>query len=177
MKLQVHKDIEEILEAELLPNGWYTVQIMEEPKIGPNWTMQNEPAKTEMCRNELVLKTEIVSEVEDWNGRPLTIKLAIPNAQDATGKNKMGQTWEDQYLGWLSNFCKAFNNLSKMSGDELEFRPNTMAEVEVITIQTKAGQRFNSVQPWSKPRPVGISVDDTPKQNTFIDAAGDNIAF
>ena len=170
MKLQIHKDLEDILQAELLPNGWYTVLLIEEPKVGPNWTKLNDPANIEMCRDELVLKTELVSEVENWNGRPLDIKLAIPNAHDAQGRNKLGQTWEDQYLGFLSDFCKAFNNVSEVTGNELEFRSNTMAEVEVTTTQSKkTSQRFNVVQPWSKPRPVGESVDDTPKNGTLSD--------
>lgn len=168
MKLHVHKDLEEVLDAELLPNGWFTVMILEEPKVGPNWAKVNTPTE-EGARDELILKTEVVSEVDNWNHRPLDIKLPIPKPEDASSLNKMGQTREDQYLGWLANFSKAFNNLSKVEGDEIEFRPNTMAEVEVITIETKKGARFNGVQPWSNPRAVGRedskakdSADDPP---------------
>ena len=157
-KYKIHKNMEDISEAEALPAGRYIVEIVEDPVIVPNWHSQNpahDKADPERAGDDLLIKVEVSSPVEEFDGRALEIRLPWPQAKDAERRNQFGQTFEDNYLSCIANFARAFGGLEELEGDEVEFNLGAKCEVEVTnTYNEKSMRSFNNIPFYSKPLPV-----------------------
>ena len=158
------KKVGDIEKAELLPDDWYVVRLVKEPKVLPNSKKKNGQTEEDGAGDNLVLALRVQSDNPKWHGRPFTKWLGVPNATDEKTMNEFsGMKKADEKLErialWAAAFAgkdiKALAKSSKLSfsaGDECLVYINQEIDSREghEDDDPRNGIDFNSV-----PRPIG----------------------
>jgi len=146
------KNVEDISEPVPLPEGWYTLQIIDEPEMAANRAMSDRGPGDVDARTNIVIKCAVVSDDENINGRPFILYLSMPNANDATRRTKLGQTYEDLFSVRIADYAEAFGG-SRPVGDEVGFSVGQRALFYIVQELGQDGSTIrNSVSFNTKPR-------------------------
>lgn len=154
------KDFNDIQEPQLMPEDWYVMRVSKEPTQDPNKAMRDDGANAENAGYSIVVKLK--SEVDDpeFNGRPFTIYLSLPNATDE-GIFVNGQPKVDWKEELIAKVTAAFHGLGadrwkELPGDEVEISEGMRAKFYVTQGVSRDGSRMiNDVNVLANlPQPV-----------------------
>ena len=156
--LRLPKSFDDVTEAVLLDEDWYTMRLQKPPQVMPNgalkeWMKDNGvKAKTEeqlydaakeaaSYQNEngqyaglnWVLSLKVVHHDPMINGRSFRKYLGIPNTGDAERTTPLGQTVEDSKMESIKTHLEAFAG-GKIDGssDQAELTPGDQAQFYVV---------------------------------------------
>ena len=128
-ELEFGKSIDEIEAPELLPEGWYTMEVTQEPEVMPNEAYKNNPAD-EKAGHNWVVRLKTVSEEPIYDGRRFTIWLGVPKAGDEGKYTSNGQKIYDAKMQRIVGFVEAFGGLS--SGKTVSLRQGARGQAYVL---------------------------------------------
>ncbi len=157
-----NKKVGEIEKRELLPDDWYLVRIVKEPKVMPNAKKRNGLSEADGAGDNIVVSLRVQSHNPKYNGRPFTKWLPTPKPSDSENINEFsGLTVEDEKLTRISQWAAAFggvqvDDLSKKKNLDLD----AGTEAQVYIIQQLDGREgheddmVNSIDFNQPPRPA-----------------------
>lgn len=128
------KNFEDVQEAQLLPEDWYVMEILEEPQQAPNKAMKEGGPQADKAGYNIVLRLRTVSEVPEYSGRVLTVWLSLPNDSDK-GEYIQGQSKEDWKLERIAKVAAAFkglDNWKELEGDEISLEKGMQARFYIV---------------------------------------------
>lgn len=105
-ELEFGKSVDEIEAPQLLPEGWMTMELTDEPKVEPNAAFKDDPNSEKAGHNWMVH----LNTVDDpmYNGRRFTLWLGIPKPVDAEKYTQNGQKVYDAKMERIVRFVEAF---------------------------------------------------------------------
>jgi len=125
------KDLDDIQEPELLPEEWYSMEIIDEPERAMNKKMKEGGADAEGAGYNIVLKLEVIyPDAPQYNGRKFTLWLSMPVEGDEDRFTAAGQTIEDFKLDQIKKVAQGFAG-KEISGSEVEFNKGMKADFYV----------------------------------------------
>ena len=140
------KNTSDITEPVLLPEDWHILRIVKEPILKEN------NAKT---GHNIVLQLRVQSDDPTFNGRPFTMWLPMPKAEDATNIMQSGMTIEDWKIQQITKIVEAFTG-TPVEGNEFEMEVGQEAQFFIKTAPSQDGQRLvNEIDRYQDPLPVG----------------------
>jgi len=161
---------DDVTEAILLPEDWYTVELVKDPYQMKNkkWRDggENLPAdEVEGAGYTLVLQLKVASDVAEHNGRQFTKWLSLPNPSDDGAFMNDGQekaSWKaDAVFDWYTKLG------GTIEGSDVSVAIGAKCQVYVVQEVGFDGETIvNSISMNVAPRPLGGgeggSGDDTP---------------
>jgi len=145
------KSIDDVQEPEPLEEDFYVCRVVEDPELKPSKKMQNNP-DAEDARYNLVVKLRVQSDEPKENGRPLTLYLPWPNANDKTKLTALGQTFEDMFVARIADTAEALMGY-KVEGTHVEVSAGQEAWFYVEKVERQDGAGFmNQLSMNMKPR-------------------------
>ena len=147
------KDVGDIQEPELLPEDWYSFEIVEEPKHAPNKAMKDGGASAEKAGYNIVVSLKCLDETPEFLGRPFTVWLSLPTEADKTRRTPMGQTMEDSKIQRNSEFALAFGG--EVEGENISLEKGLRGMLYVTQQMDQSRQNFmNSINIFAGARPI-----------------------
>jgi len=159
-----NKNFDEITEGKALPEDWYECRLVKEPTVDINRKAKDagldinatgeELAAVEGAGKNLVLDLRVMSDVPEFNGRPLRTWLPLPIPGDADKFTPLGQSQEDSKMQRIMETFEAFG--ADVSGDEATLEPGASAMFYVQDVEhfADSSKRMNQIDLNSKPRKV-----------------------
>jgi len=158
-----NKPVGDIEQPQLLPDDWYVVRLVKEPKAMPNSKKKNGLSEAEGAGDNIVLNLRVQNDNPKWHGRPFTKWLGIPSeADEGTTNEWTGMKKSDEKLERIAQWAAAFAGkeiTSLAKNKNLEF--NSGSECLVYITQEVDGREghedeiTNSIDFNSVPRPLG----------------------
>jgi len=170
---------DDIEEGVLLPEDWYTMQILKEPKqgknsawkdVGENLDFDAASAIDEKAGENIIIHLRVISHIAEHDGRNFTKWLPLINPNDDGKFMNDGQRKADWKAGTIHNWVEAFGGLSE--GAEVSLSEGQKALVYVIQEEDnrEAGKIINSISMNVAPRAIGAGgsglgerLDDEPQ--------------
>ena len=162
---EFNKKIGDIEKAELLPEDWYTLRLVKEPKNPvPNTKKKNGLSEAEGAGDNIVLNFRVQSDNPKYHGRPFTKWLGVPNNTDEeTFSQFTGQRKSDEKLERIALWAAALAGKEiKALGASKKLSFNQGDECLVYICQesdTREGHEDdppkNAIDFNSVPRPIG----------------------
>lgn len=128
-----NKSYDDIQQAELLPDDWYVVKIVKQPKLVPNNKKKAGVSEEDGARDNIVINMRVVHENPLWNGRAFTKWLPHPNTSDGDRPDYLqtGMTMEDSLLDTQRKWAKAFGGEGAVDGNKISFEPGSEAMIYI----------------------------------------------
>ena len=128
-ELEFGKSIDEIEAPELLPEGWYEMEVTQEPEVLPNEAFKNNPAD-EKAGHNWVVRMKTVADEPIYDGRRFTIWLGVPKKEDENKYTSQGQKIYDAKMQRIVGFVEAFGGLT--SGKSVSLRMGSHGQCYVL---------------------------------------------
>lgn len=159
---KMNKKIGDIEKPELLPDDWYIVRLVKEPKLAPNKAKRNGLSEAEGAGDNIVLNFRVQSDNPKWHGRPFTKWLGVPNDADEENYNEYsGMKKSDEKLERIAQWAAALAGKSidtLTNNKNLEFNSGDECMVYIVQeLDNREGheeEMTNSIDFNSVPRPV-----------------------
>jgi hypothetical protein len=139
-ELEFGKSIDEIEAPELLPEGWYGMEVTQEPEVLPNEAYKSNPAD-EKAGHNWVVRLKTVSEEPMYDGRRFTIWLGVPTEKDENKWTSQGQKVYDAKMQRIVQFVEAFGGIT--SGKQVSLRQGAKGQVYILQ---RINQQTNVVE-------------------------------
>lgn len=164
----VPKDFDKIQEPELLPEGYYTMEISKDPQLEKNkaWRDAGENLEVDQARavdpaagHNLRLTLKVVSDVPEHSGRVFFKRLGMPTPADGERAHGLtGQLMDDWKMDQILHWAQAFG--STIEGNEFTFSKGQKAQVYVSVGKDMSGEKdVNEIPLEPMPRQVGAGAD------------------
>lgn len=142
-ELEFGKSVDEIEEAILLPEGWRTMELMDDPKVEPNAAFKDDPNGEKAGHNWLV-HLATVDEDPAYNGRRFTLWLGIPKEADKKEYTQSGQKVYDTKMQRIVDFVEAFGG--HINGARVSINQGAKGQCYVLQQIAKGGNNIGEVQ-------------------------------
>lgn len=170
---------DDIQEAVLLPEDWYTMEITREPyedknaawkEVGESLPHARVIKTNEKAGKNIVVNLKVVSEVPEFAGRTLTKWLSLPHEFDEGKYMNNGQPKADWKAEIIHKWVEAFGGVSE--GAEISLSQGQRALVYVIVGKGMDGETDeNSIAMNVNPRSLtageGAGLTEGSKENIF----------
>lgn len=140
-ELEFGKSIDDIEAPELLPEGWYEMEVTQEPEVMPNEAYKSNPSD-EKAGHNWVVRMKSVSEEPMYDGRRFTIWLGIPAKKDENKWTSNGQKVYDAKMSRIVQFVEAFGGIT--SGRVVSLRQGTRGQVYILN--QRINQQTNVIE-------------------------------
>lgn len=160
------KDLDKIVEPELMDEAWYPFEIYKEPEQAKNKIMKNDGADAEGAGYNVVVSVRCIEESEH-KGRVFTVYLPLPAKGDDQKRNPVsGMLVIDQKVKRNAEFALAFGGT--VEGRSFSLAKGMIGQLPVIKQMDMSGVKFvNGIAPFNEPCAKPIASDDL----------GDEVAF
>lgn len=156
---------DDIEEGILLPEDWYTMQILTEPKqdknsawkdAGENLGFEEASELNEKAGENIIVHLNVISDIPEYNGRRFTKWLPLINPNDEGKFMNDGQKKADWKAQVIHTWVEAFGGLSE--GTEVSLSEGQKALVYVIQEEDnrEGGKFINSISMNVAPRTIGV---------------------
>lgn len=162
------KEKDDLQEPVLLPEDWYTLEITAEVAQEKNakWKeggIDLSADQIEGAGENIVIRGRIVSDEPEFNGRPFTKWLPLPNPSDKNQFMNNGQPKEDWKLEQIYKWVAAF--AGTVEGSEVSLATGMKAQVYIVQENDRrTGDLVNSigfVDPRAISNEVTVGADDS----------------
>ena len=106
-ELEFGKDVDDIEEPLLLPEGWRTFELMDEPKTEENKAMKEDP-EAENAGHNWSLRLASCDGEAMYNGRTFFLRFPIPKEADKDAYDSRGKKIYDAKMERITGFVSAF---------------------------------------------------------------------
>ena len=128
------KEFNEIDEVQVMPDDYYDMLIVSEPKLEKNKAAKAGKSPEEGGGINLILNLRVVNDLDEFNGRKFWVYLRYPSKPDFKLKDaRTGRTMYDEKMVKLGIWHAAFNDGEFPEGNQLNFEANMVAKVPVET--------------------------------------------
>jgi hypothetical protein len=128
-ELEFGKSVDEIEAPQLLPEGWYEMEVTQEPEVLPNEAMKANPADEKVGHN-WVVRMKTASEEPMYDGRRFTIWLGVPAVKDEVKWTSNGQKVSDAKMQRIVGFVEAFGGT--VGGKAVALRQGARGQAYVL---------------------------------------------
>jgi hypothetical protein len=146
-ELDLGKNIDEIEEPQLMPEGWRTLQLMDDPVTEENKAMKQQKSSgqtSEEAGFNWRLRLAVVDDAPECNGRTFFLRFPIPKEADKSTYTGKGQKVYDAKMSRIVAFVQAFDGYSQGTKVELHKGAKGMAYV-IQSINQLTGQLENQI--------------------------------
>lgn len=146
-ELDFGKSVDDIEEPLLMPEGWRTFNLMDEPKTEENKAMKAQ--KTSGQDNpdagfNWMLRLAVAGDEAQYNGRTFFLRFAIPKEADKESYTGRGQKIYDAKMSRIVEFVQAFGGL--VSGSRVGLQKGAKGMCYVLQgINQLSGQLENQI--------------------------------
>ena len=128
-ELEFGKNVDDIEAPVLLPEGWRTMRLLEEPKVEDNKAMKEDPGSAEAGHNWR-LDLETVDEEPMWSGRRFFLRFPLPRPSDMESYTSQGQKIYDAKMSRIVGFVEAFGG--HISGSKASLGKGAIGQCYVL---------------------------------------------
>lgn len=163
----VGKGKDDIQKGVLLPEDWYLMKITREPyqdknsawkEAGESLPFQEAIKINSKAGENIVVNLKVESDVPEFDGRPFTKWLSLPNPSDESKYMNDGQPKADWKAEWIHAYVEAFGGSS--DGGEVSLGEGQVALIYVVQeIDNRTNENINSISMNVKPRSAEGSTD------------------
>jgi len=148
-------DVDDVQEAQLLPEDWYNCEVVTDPEQQPNKAMKGGGPDADKAGFNIVLRLRVVDSLPEYNGRQFTMWLPLPNDSD-DGVFAGGQPARDSKVARIAGVASALSGES-VKGSEATIVEGMRARFLITQkIDNRDGQTLrNELAPFTPPRPIG----------------------
>lgn len=152
------KKVDDIEEPILLPEEWYSFELIQNPEIKPNAAMNSDPEGEKAGHNWVVTLRTIECEDPSFNGRRFVLFFGIPKEADNENYTNDGQKIYDAKMKNIVEFASAFGG--DVMEDTVELHAGAKGMCYVLQgLHRTSGEPENSIDIFQAGfKPCGGSV-------------------
>ena len=124
------KSVDDIKPAVLLPEDWYTVEILEDPTLQDNAKKRDGASQEDGAGENLVIAVAVQDDTPEYSGRRFTIYLPWPNDLDEEVYTGGGQLKADAKMARIAKAVESFGG--SVDGEQFVLSVGMAAKVYVV---------------------------------------------
>lgn len=147
MELDFGKSVDDIEEPVLLPEGWRTLELLDEPKTEENKALQEQKRSGTVnpdAGHNWLLRLATVDSEPMYDGRTFFLRFPIPKEGDKESYTSRGQNVFDAKMSRIVGFVTAFGGYA--GGTKVELHKGAVGMAYVLQqINKQSGQVENVI--------------------------------
>ncbi|MBW1739295.1 MAG: hypothetical protein JRJ69_17655 [Deltaproteobacteria bacterium] len=137
------KDMGDIEEPILLSEDWYTVKVVDQPKVEKNAAARDGKSYEDGAGMNLEIPVRVISDIPEESGRSFRLYIPFPVEEDLGHYDSRGQLKYDAKMERIKNFCESFSRC-QMEGNKVSIPIGAVGMIYITQGMDRNGRELTN---------------------------------